>query len=145
MKLLDKKQVNSQANAERKNQIDEGILLATKIDKLRMTLSSLEEQHRLFIGGIKKELEDQTSELIKTIANLELDIEELKDDKENLANLKKQWIKVKELESNLTNKQNKIDKNYEKSKAILQKVAIKERELRKLYQEEDKRLMVDSK
>lgn len=75
MKLLKKQTVQLEVQRERKNQIDEGISLAQKIDALRITKSELESQHQKFIDGMQKELKDQIDPLLDTIAGLHKDIE----------------------------------------------------------------------
>lgn len=63
MKIPDKKIVNIQINEAKRRQIDEGVIIAKKIDILRAELSSLENRRREFIEGNKKVLEKELSEL----------------------------------------------------------------------------------
>ena len=70
MKLLPKSQVHAQVNEQRRQQIDEGMILAKKVDALRQTLAELEEQQRKFSEGTKRELERETQELHEEIAEL---------------------------------------------------------------------------
>jgi len=44
MKLLDRKIINSDASILRKNQIDEGVQIAKKVDVISETLVSLQKQ-----------------------------------------------------------------------------------------------------
>lgn len=98
MKVLKKNEAVSEASRKRKEQIDEGISLAQKIDKLRMTLSDLENQHAKFVGGMKEELERNTSALHKKI----------KDGKEELSILEEKKLKAS-APIDLTTEWKKID------------------------------------
>ncbi len=48
MKLLKKSALNSELQLQKTKQIDEGVRIATKVDKLRETLTDLEVQHSTF-------------------------------------------------------------------------------------------------
>ena len=55
MKLLDKKTVGTQVAGQRKKHIDEGVMIAGKIDNLRQTLGSLEQAHRKKLDSMYQE------------------------------------------------------------------------------------------
>jgi hypothetical protein len=76
MKLLEKKQINATVQIERKNQIDSGIFLASKVDKLREDLLNLEKQRSDFIKGSKEQLQMAIGDLQKQKDNLEFEIKE---------------------------------------------------------------------
>lgn len=152
MKLFDKKQVNSQAVTERKNQIDEGIALAAKIDKLRQTLADLDSQHQKFIGGMEGELRSRTQGLLQQLAQLEVDIKDAEEQRHILQiPLTAEWEKVKEKETEievlrksyeseiakLLVKEKKVDKRYADAKLASQHINARERELAKVYESQD--------
>lgn len=63
MKLLDKKVINTSVQNERKLQIDTGMLLANKVDKLRKELLELEKQRADFISSSQGEIISATKDL----------------------------------------------------------------------------------
>lgn len=155
MKILDKKTVNKQVADERKNQIDEGIALASKIDKLRQTLSELETQHTRFIGGIQSELKEKSDVALREIAQLEVDIASLQEKRRLLRiPLDDEWQKLQiekeslgelreTLEENIkevAEKQKKADERYASAKLTVQKINVRERELVKVYDSQEKTL-----
>ncbi len=77
MKLLPKSVVNVELASQKKQQIDEGLNLARKIDTLRETFVSLEEQHKNFLAGIHKELDLETKALLDNIVSLKQEISTL--------------------------------------------------------------------
>lgn len=155
MKLLSKRQINTDIARERKNQIDEGITLATKIDTLRRTLADLESQHKKFIDGMQGELELRTKDLLDNIAYLQREILELKEERKKLQiPLDSEWVKVTNKLSDiekreiqikkglvvLAEKNKKADERYKKSKSTDQRINVRERELNKVYESQEKTL-----
>ena len=63
MKLLERKTLTSDFNLQRKMQVDEGVIIARKVDVLREALTSLEGQHKNFIAGMRQDLINQTKVL----------------------------------------------------------------------------------
>lgn len=84
MKLLDKKTIHSVTAHQRKSQIDEGVMLAKKIDTLRETLSSLEQQHKLFIEGMQDNLKSSIKELEEEIRDKKSEVQMLEEDRKRL-------------------------------------------------------------
>lgn len=85
MELLDKKQIVQQKSQERKTEIDQGVLLAKKIDALRETYAKEEQKLSLFrsenLKHVKKELDvltEKKREYQSEIKALEKRCEELK-------------------------------------------------------------------
>lgn len=76
MKLLERKIINENVQAERKNQIDNGIVLAKKVDKLRHELLDLEKQRTDFIAGSQETLYKALGDLKSQKGNLEAEIKE---------------------------------------------------------------------
>lgn len=138
MKLLDRKTLNSDFNLQKKMQIDEGVVIAKKIDVLRETLVSLEAQHKKFIEGIRqdlitqtKSLEDRKSAVQGEIFKLEERRKELLkplDDqwaliKENKAKIQKVLDKIKILEENLYERESKIAKTEKATQQASNEIA----------------------
>lgn len=148
MNLLPKKQLNVQIARERKAQIDEGISLATKIDKLRETLNNLELQQRQFLDGMQSELHNRTHSLIERIAEMEKDIVELENKRQELLKpLASEWTQVNMKSAEIDSIKAVLDKNLLKIaqkeekmtllgteiKNRLSRIKIRERELDKVY------------
>jgi len=152
MKLLPKKTIDVQVAAQRKAQIDEGVVIAKKIDALRQTYGSLETQHKAFLDGMKKSLDDSNRKLIESIAHKKLEIEELEEKRSRLLEpLTYAWEEVKlekkrisevtnsldDRELRLAAKEENIRDRDKKSKDSLNRINIRERELSAAYQEAD--------
>lgn len=102
MKLLSKSEVNLETTTQRKSEIDSGVYLATRIDKLRQTLLDLEEQQKIFIDSNRKVINGELSDLFEKKRNLAEEIKSLIVDREELCKpLDEEWKKVKE-EKNAT-------------------------------------------
>lgn len=101
MQLLDKKQINHISSIERKNEIDQGMHLARKVDSLRTTVAEEEKNLAKFrenaIQQVVSEVQIKTDEL----KNIKKDIEEA-------------HLKRLELEKPLTEEWQKLE--IEKSK-----------------------------
>lgn len=67
MKLLPKSQVLANVNEQKRLQIEEGVILAKKVDALRQTLLDLEDQQRKFIEGQRAVLERELGQLNREI------------------------------------------------------------------------------
>lgn len=97
MKLLEKQQINANIQSEKKKQIDSGIFLATKVDKLREELNNLEKQRADFIEGSRVELQNAVGDLKIEKGNL---IFEVKEATKHLALLREplddEWKEVRE-------------------------------------------------
>lgn len=144
MHLLKKSTVQSEAQKERKKQIDEGIFIAKKVDTLRQTLGSLESQHGKFLSGIEEELGQRTQPLLLKISSLQKDIEDL-EDKRNLLliPLDKEWAEFHkkqalqdQKEKVISSKSDSVSQKEQKLKELgmglkdkLFKVKTREREL----------------
>lgn len=106
MKLLKKSTVTSELNLQRKNQIDEGIVLAKKVDALRKTLSELEAQHQNFIISKEQELSTRFKELENSIKELKAEIRELEQRRSELLKpLDAEWAELKSKEIYLQQKE----------------------------------------
>ncbi len=153
MKLLDRKTVNVELARQRKQQIDEGVTIATKIDVLRQTLGSLEAQHKTFLTGMQSELQRATEGLSDGIAAKKKELIVLEEKRQQLlipldvarkeietklievSNLKS--LADKKLAQTLRNEQ-KAEENNKTAKDILGRIKIRERELSKAYNDADR-------
>lgn len=115
MKLLSKRQTDIESNILKRNQIDEGVRIAKKVDVLRETLADLEGQRALFISNSKRELEKETEKLYKELEVLQAKIKKAQERRNVLLKpLNEEWEDVKSLKIEL--KQNKdfiSDKIYQ--------------------------------
>ena len=103
MRLLDKKAISSDFNVQRKMQIDEGTNIARKVDVLRETLVSLENQHKTFIAGMRQDLINQTKALEEQKSAVQGEVKQLEQRrKELLKPLDDEWAKLYDKETILT-------------------------------------------
>jgi chromosome segregation ATPase len=132
MKLIPKSIVNTEIANQKKKQIDEGLLIARKVDSLRETLASLEKQHSDFIDGMQRELKSQTQPLIDNIASLKLEIENLESKrKELLKPLTKEWEEVNSKQKQIDNTLEQLSKDrlvLAKDQLVLEERLKKEKE-----------------
>jgi len=102
MRLLDKKTVNTVMAGQRKSQIDEGVVIARKIDALRQDLSSLEKQRDVFLSSATTALKDKTEKLNDEIFYKEKIVKELEEERKKLLEpLDIKWDEVAEEEDRL--------------------------------------------
>ena len=148
MKLLPKQKVNSLVEDQKRVQIEEGVILARKVDALREKLADLQKQHELFVSGMEDNLKERTGELFKEIKLKEAEIKLLEvKRKELLKPLDDAWLTVKEKEATLSNfeaslrvkegqieqKLKLIDKDKAKTTETLNHIKIRERELERTF------------
>lgn len=116
MQLLDKKTTSTLVATQKKNQIDEGVILAKKIDVLRKTYSELEAQHKKFIDASTVELTKRTQELNDEIGYKEKYIKELEERQAKLLEpLAIKWDEVEEAERELEQERKEL---LEKRKSL---------------------------
>lgn len=97
MKLLEKRTVNVQVQAQKKSQIDEGMAIATRVDTLRRTLGDLEAQQAIFLSGMENELRKKTQPLHQELSELTREVADLKEQRKKLLEpLNEEWSKVRE-------------------------------------------------
>lgn len=102
MKLLDRKTVNTVMAGERKSQIDEGVILAKKIDAMRESYSSLQTQQQLFVDSISTSLTDRTNALNEEIYYKENIVKDLEQKRIKLLEpLTIKWDEVKKAEEDV--------------------------------------------
>lgn len=83
MKLSDPRTIQKNISDQRRMDIDNGILLARKIDKLREDLLVEENKHNLFIKRTVEELHSKTDELSLEISYKEKKLKEIELEIEN--------------------------------------------------------------
>lgn len=148
MKLLGRRMVAVESAIQKKNQIDEGVFLATKIDTLRRTLADLETQHKSFIANIKVEAKTQIDSLAEQIAKGKRELMELSEKRKKLQEpLTLAWTEVeqakKEIEDKkvlaykvneiLKSKETRIEDKLNKATTSLNRIKIRESELERAY------------
>jgi uncharacterized membrane-anchored protein len=74
MRLLNKQQVAVSNSLIKKDQVDEGVKIAKKIDLMRTEFLSLQKQRADFIEGSKAVIEFQLGSLIKRLESLKGEI-----------------------------------------------------------------------
>jgi len=135
MKLLDTRTIRTNINAERKVDIDQGIILARKVDTVRQNLAKEEAKWATFHSETIKELQNQIDTKIKERDVLESTITDLKQERtELLKPLDKEWALVKEereqivvVEKNLEELQKRLNKTSEDISKQLQEIEIEKK------------------
>lgn len=84
MKILKKQQINTQIAEARKQEIEQGLTLAKKVDTLRTELSNLQKQRLEYVEGMKAEMERQLQPLYDKKTYLQREIEVLEEVKNKL-------------------------------------------------------------
>lgn len=148
MKLLSKQQVSTQLQSQRRQQIDEGVQLAQKIDALRVKLADLQKQHELFVMGMEENLNQKTKHLFDEIQRREAEIKLLEVKRlELLKPLDAEWEIVRTTKVSLDNKtyelegvlkelegkEQRVTKRDLESKEKLNHIKIRERELERTF------------
>ncbi len=132
MKLLPKSVINTELANQKKKQIDEGLLIARKIDALRITLLSLEKQQKDFISGMKDEVNKELKSLIDKLASTKIEIQDLEDKRKLLLlPLTKEWNEVNEQRKQIKEKGEQLIKEQiiiRKDKGVLESRLKKEKE-----------------
>jgi len=160
MKLLSKKKVNSVVEEQKANLINEGVILAKKVDALRIKLADLEKQHNLFLLGMETELKEKTDKLFQEIQTKERELIVLEEKRkelvkpldlewETLKTAKDSLLEVKAelgvISSELEGKAERTVEREKKSKEILNNIKVRERELSKVYLEAEEDLEIIKK
>lgn len=151
MQLLKKSAVQGELAQQRKQLIDEGVKIASKVDLLRQTLADLEVQQAQFVEKSRMELEAQTKTLFNEVVYRKQEIESLEEQKRLLLiPLDEEWNKVqektKEVDSlaidliskieKLESKERLVEEKNTDAKNTLYRINVRERELIKLYDNE---------
>ncbi len=97
MKILKKNEAIAEVAKQKREQIDEGIALATKVDLLRSTIGNLEQQHTQYIAGMKDSLEKEIEPLKREKESLKFEVESARKELVRLRMpLDDEWKRVKE-------------------------------------------------
>ena len=149
MKLLKRSTVNIETAQQKRIQIEEGLNLAKKVDALRQTLGSLQQQHEKFLAGMEDELKRRTDGLLQQVAIQKLELVQVAERRKELERpLTEEWEKVKisihESEKTrdilakgllkLADKEKVTEEKYADSKKTLARINMRERELTKAYE-----------
>ena len=148
MKLLKKSTIQKDIAEQKRQQIDEGLTIARKVDALRLTLANLEGQHAKFIDGMKAELERQTGQLSKDVDNKRQEVAYLEAERlELIKPLTAEWeevakksAEIEQIKSDLlvvsaeTLKKEKVLENKTRLESeALNRIKVRERELIRVY------------
>ena len=148
MKLLPKKIVQVQVEDQRRAQIEEGVLIAKKVDALREKLADLEKQHSMFVMGIEDNLKEKTEKLFQEIQSRETEIKLLEIKRKGfLKPLDDEWARVREKDATLSNfeanlrarkgeldrKEENISKKGEEARTTLNHIKVREREMERAF------------
>lgn len=126
MKILKKNEAASEVTKQRKEQIEEGAIIAGKVDKLRLTLADLEAQEARFISGMKDRLEKETGSLQELIKSKKSDLALLEEKRTKLlapVDLTNEWATVKKLKQDLFDRETSIILREARVQEILKKEA----------------------
>lgn len=109
MILPKRKDVQIEIQAQRKSQIDEGVILAGKIDTLRRTLGDLESQHKVLLESLTNEAKSKSLALSKEIESKQDEVKILEENRKKLLEpLDQAWKEVRVKEEDLSEKTDKI-------------------------------------
>lgn len=148
MKLLKKSTIQKDLAEQKRQQIDEGLTIARKVDDLRLTLADLEAKHAAFIGGMKAEMEKQTGQLSKDIANKQQEVGYLEAERlELIKPLTAEWeevvkkcAEIEQIKSDLLvvsaetlQKEKKLENKIRLESENLNRIKVRERELIRVY------------
>lgn len=133
MKLLTKQETNFESTMQRKSEIDNGMYLAARVDKLRKTLTELEMQQKSFIENNRKVIEDSLKELNDRKSALRDEIKSLEDKRqEMMVPLTEEWKDV----DNVKEEVNSLYKSLKEKEVIYeQKIQETEDHLNKAKQD----------
>jgi hypothetical protein len=130
MKLLNPRTIQSNLTSERKKDIDQGVVLARKVDTLRETLSQEEFKLRIFEEVTKKEVLESINLKIKERDALEEENAGLRNIREALI-ADKEWLRVNEKSNKikiaieeLKTSTIKVEKDKEKVREQTEKIEI---------------------
>jgi chromosome segregation ATPase len=150
MKLLKKSTIQSDLASQKKQQIDEGVAIARKVDELRLKLANLQVQEKAFLEGMQAEMEKKTGALGREIEARQEEIHILEAEKlELLKPLTAEWdllsAKTAELEqvkvdllrvsSDALNKEKRLEDKLKQESETLNRIKVRERELIKVYED----------
>lgn len=120
MKLRSPRTIQTNLNNERKQDIDNGLKLARKVDNLREELSKKEQERDLFIKGNTTAQQEKVKELTTLISTKEKEIEVLEEKrKELLKPVSLEWEKLKERELTLSKDEEDLN-NLKSALTLLQ-------------------------
>lgn len=143
MRLLDKKEINVLKARERKMEVDQGAMLARKVDSLRELASKEQSGLIKFRDESLKKFKDEVSEITKQKRELLLEVESLREERKILqVPLDTEWLKVNAKEAELRDWEGELfKKDFELSKRVDEiferiKILEKEEENIKKVQEE---------
>lgn len=138
---------------QKAKQIKEGLAIAKKVDALRETFASLQEQHQKFIEGMQEDLKARTETLDAEINSKTLEVQDLEErrlkalkpitEETNRNELLKDELMAKRETlsgdiQKIKDKETKTKEIYEKGKATLAKINSRERRLDEVYEKAEK-------
>ena len=104
MKILPRKIANEVIQDKKRQQIDEGLLIAKKVDALRGSMLELENQRAYFIEQNVNEINKATSQLYADKQELENEIKALEKERKKLQEpLDKEWENLSKVSETLKN------------------------------------------
>lgn len=137
MRLLDRKTITQNINAERKADIDEGIKLARKVDALRETLQKEEQNALKYKSATLDEIQKQIEEKMKNRdylkkENLEREVAKLEEKREKLLiPLDKEYAKLEERTEGIKKLETEVNLMKEKEEKITKEIEKKLKNIEK--------------
>jgi hypothetical protein len=150
MILPKKTDIDKQKNDERKRFIDEGVILATKVDKLRETSANEEKQLKDWRESSLKLVQTEIAQFIEEKETIKHEIDEARLEREELLKpLTKEWKEINEAKSKigqditenyiigeqLKEEERKLDKEKKKLSNLISNAKQNETETEKAKQE----------
>jgi DNA repair exonuclease SbcCD ATPase subunit len=130
MKLADPRTIQSNINAQRKVDIDQGVALARRVDTLREQISTLENKLILVRDGMTKEVNEQIAKLINDKTLLEEEIERLNITRARLLKpLDEEWELVKKEQEHIELERDEVSILILKTDKTAQEIEERRREL----------------
>lgn len=130
MKLLDRKFVTVNVAEQKRQQIEEGLMIARKIDGLRVQLSELEKTRSLFIENTEEELKKKTAPLYTKLKKIEKQIQDAQVIRNELREpLDQEWELLNQHEADYEKKQIDLEELSETLKNREINIGLKEAEI----------------
>ena len=139
MRILSKTQISTDSAFIRKQQIDEGVAVAKKVDAMRQELANFQKQRTDFVEGSKQAIEEQLAPYLQKLEYLKREIHRLEKMREELRKpldaewevleiakigLKKKQSELAQEAKDLSKREVYIDEKEEESNINLEKVKV---------------------
>jgi chromosome segregation ATPase len=164
MRLLSKKIIQEQVAEQKRQQILDGVKVATKVDKLREEFAQLQRQRLDFLEGNKRALEEELQPLYTKLENLKGQVKQLAEERKELKKpLDDEWklleetkvifksqqeefnkkeMDLEDIKVFLNNRQEEVEANLAKQKSLLKETEYNANKSREDKDESEKNLRI---